>query len=59
MSAQTRSTHVGWVERKRYPTDRVHPLRCTTSFEEGLLETLEDKGDKGGSTEKEKYICFH
>jgi hypothetical protein len=34
----------------------VHPLRCTNSFEKGLLETLEDKG---GSTEKEKYICSH
>ncbi|GAB4200816.1 MAG: hypothetical protein Fur006_52680 [Coleofasciculaceae cyanobacterium] len=23
------------------------------------METLEDKGDKGSSTEKEKYICSH
>ena len=38
---------------------RVHPLRCTNSFEEGLLKTLEDLGDKGDSTEKEKYICSH
>jgi hypothetical protein len=32
---------------------RVHPLRCTNSEREGTLE------DKGGSTEKEKYICSH
>ncbi|GAB4199811.1 MAG: hypothetical protein Fur006_50800 [Coleofasciculaceae cyanobacterium] len=39
--------------------ERVHPLRCTNSFEKGLLETLEDKGDKGDSTETKKDICSH
>jgi hypothetical protein len=31
-------------------------LRCTICEREGTRETLEDKGDKGDSTEKEKYI---
>jgi len=32
----------------------VHPWRCTNSLEKGLLETLEDEGDKGDSTETKK-----